>query len=43
MQSYDKNAVMQLCECITVKQLVALGNRIQLGMDIYSIGAQLEP
>ena len=31
-QSYGKNTVVQLCECVTVQQLDDYGNWIQLGM-----------
>ena len=42
VQSYDQKTVMQLCECISVKQLDDYTNWIQLGMTLKNIGAPLE-
>ena len=41
-QAYGKNTVMQLSDCITVKQLNDYGNWIQLGMVLKNIGAPLK-
>ena len=42
VQSYDKNTVMQFCDCISVQQLNGYGGWITLGMVLKNLTALLE-